>query len=79
MRSDSSVKLSAYAVVRIDLFQDQTVEWANRIKVTKVVMDQQSAEAEVQRLGRLNTDKEVKYFWQKTHLEQHKEGSGGKE
>lgn len=77
MGNSSQAKMATYAVVRIDAFQDGTVEWQNRIKVTKILMDLKSAETEVDRLVRLNANKGVIYFWQKTHLEEtHRQSPG---
>lgn len=61
--------MAAYVIVRVDIFQDTTVNWQNRIKVTKILMDQKSAETEADRLNLVNAEKGVIYFWQKTHLE----------
>ena len=57
-----------YAIIRVDpeCFTD---DFRNRIKVTKVVMDQSFAEAEVARLNALNGDKDTIYFWQTTHAD----------
>jgi nucleoside diphosphate kinase len=57
-----------YAIVRVDIFQGETVDWINRIKVTRVVWDEEQAAAEVRRLNGLNADKGALYFWQTTEL-----------
>ncbi len=61
--------LTAYAIVRIDRFQDDTVALPNRIKVAKVVFGEEKAESEIRRLMEINGDKDMFYFWQATHLE----------
>lgn len=59
-------KIQVYAVVRLDLFLEnlenpERLEQA--VSVKEVVPTVQEAEAEVQRL---NSDKDVRYFWQAT-------------
>lgn len=68
----------AYAIVRVDLylllaeecvFQPEEVDrWGHVIRIKEVVTTLEEAEREVQRLNKLNADKECHYFWQYTHL-----------
>jgi hypothetical protein len=58
----------AYAVVRVDIFQDETVAWSNRITVKSIEWTEQMAEQEVRRLNGLNAEKQCLYFWQVTRL-----------
>ena len=63
----------AYAVVRLDCFQIDggavdAVRLERAITVKEVLLDQAQAEAEVERLNKLNADKECRYFWQHTRL-----------
>jgi hypothetical protein len=62
-------KKQVYAIVRVDEFHDESVTWANKIKVTKVVFDRLTAQSEVDRLTRINGGKGATYFWQATHIE----------
>ncbi len=59
----------AFAIVRVDGFQDDTVTLPNKIRVTKVVFDQITASVEVDRLNQINGGKGATYFSQATHLE----------
>lgn len=63
----------AYAVVRLDYFQIEgdTIDAArleNAVTVNEVLLDQRRAEAEVERLNKLNADKQCRYFCQHTRL-----------
>jgi len=63
----------AYAVVRLDCFllDDETVDAARlerAVAVKEVLLDQARAEAEVERLNKLNADKECRYFCHYTRL-----------
>jgi hypothetical protein len=53
-----------FAIVRIDLGGDGP--WRERISVTKIVTDLETAESEVDRLQQLNGDKGCEYFWTPT-------------
>lgn len=59
--------LAGYAIVRVDL--DQTDE-QSRVSVARVVWDMAYAEAEVARLNSVNADKDCRYFWQYTRVDQ---------
>jgi hypothetical protein len=64
---------SAYAVVRLDSFQIDggtvdTDRLEHAITVKEVLLDQARAEAEVERLNKLNADKRCHYFCQHTRL-----------
>lgn len=58
----------AFAILRYDGFHDSKVPIENRVTVTRIVQDETTARAEVQRLNDLNSDKGCKYFWQATRL-----------
>jgi len=63
----------AYAVVRLDCFQIAagTIDAARLervVTVKEVLLDQARAEAEVERLNKLNADKQCRYFCQYTRL-----------
>ncbi|MCL4871425.1 MAG: hypothetical protein KJ063_20895 [Anaerolineae bacterium] len=57
-----------YAIIRVDLFQGESVQLRNKITVKKVVRDREVAEKEVDRLNRLQAGKDVEYFWQMSRL-----------
>ena len=56
-----------FAVVRVDRFLDVSSAPQNAVTVTKVLLSQAEAEAEVARLNQLNKEKAT-YFWQITRL-----------
>ena len=63
----------AYAVVRLDCFlvDDGAVDAARlerAVTVKEVLLDQAQGEAEVERLNKLNADKQCRYFCQYTRL-----------
>ena len=64
-----NVMKQAYAIVRLDDFQDATVAPENRITVKKIVWEEGTAQAEVERLNELNGDKGCRYFWQATRVD----------
>lgn len=57
-----------YAVLRYDDFQSSATSIENRISVVRVVLDEETAKEEVQRLNDLNSEKGCRYFWQATRL-----------
>ncbi len=57
-----------YAIVRVDVFQGDDVQWRNRITVKAIVPSEAIAEREITRLNELNGDKGAVYFWQTTRL-----------
>ena len=57
-----------FAVVRVDEYQPADVPWTNRIIVKEIVMSEQEARLEVERLNELNKGKGCVYFWQVTRL-----------
>ena len=59
----------AFAIVRHDLFQQESVGIELRVTVKKIVHTQERAESEVARLNELNGDKAL-YFWQYTRIEE---------
>jgi hypothetical protein len=63
----------AYAVVRLDHFQIDggamdAAGLERAVTVKEVLLDQARAEAEVERLNKLNADKQCHYFCQYTRL-----------
>ncbi|KNY25482.1 hypothetical protein [Pseudobacteroides cellulosolvens] len=54
-----------YAIIRIDKFID---DYKNAVTVKEVVLSLEDAEKEVERLNRINSDKDCLYFWQTTRL-----------
>ena len=59
----------AYAIVRVDEFQGEDVATENRVTVKKVVWDEATARVEVERLNQINGDRDCRYFWQATRVE----------
>jgi hypothetical protein len=64
------VPKQAYAIVRVDAFQEADVSLRNRITVKKVVWNERLARNETDRLNELNKDKGCLYFWQATRIDQ---------
>jgi hypothetical protein len=62
-------RLPAYAIVRVDTFQDDKTPWVIRVTVTRVVWDEKTARSEVERLHRLNGERGAVYFWQFTRVD----------
>ena len=65
--------IPAYAVVRLDHFQidggaTDAARLENAVTVKEVLLDQARAEAEVERLNKLNADKRCHYFCKFTRL-----------
>jgi hypothetical protein len=58
----------AYAVVRVDLFQGDDVEWNNRVTVKSIEWTREAAEREAERLNRVNNGKQCVYFAQTTRV-----------
>jgi hypothetical protein len=63
-------KQHVFAVVRVDEFHTPDVPWNIRVTVKEIVMSEQEARLEVQRLNDLKKDKRCIYFWQVTRLVQ---------
>jgi hypothetical protein len=59
----------AFAIVRVDKFQESTVAPENKITVKKIVWDENIARSEVDRLNAINKEKNCSYFWQVTRVE----------
>ena len=57
-----------FAIVRCDTYR-AVAEPQTAIVITKVVWDEEVAQAEVDRLNELNQEKNCVYFWQITRLE----------
>jgi hypothetical protein len=62
------VHKQVYALLRYDEFPESGTSIENRISVVRVVPDEATANAEVQRLNMLNRQKGCRYFWQATRL-----------
>jgi len=60
-----------FAIVRVDEFQSADVPWGNRITVKEIVMTEQEARREVERLNGINKQKGGVYFWQVTRWVEH--------
>jgi hypothetical protein len=56
----------AFAIVRVEAEIERDEE---RFTVTRIVWDEDVAEAEVSRLNELNDDKGCRYFWQATRAQ----------
>lgn len=67
----------AFAIVRIDEFQDESVAMENRVTVKQIVWSESEARAEVDRLNRLNAQKGCRYFWQTTRVSSAREEGEG--
>jgi len=64
-----------FAVIRLDhrladlsCSGGSTPHAAVTVTVKEIVTTQRAAEAEVERLNRLNTEKDCRYFWQQTRF-----------
>jgi hypothetical protein len=53
----------AFAIIRIDTYPERDED---RFYITRIVWDEETAGAEVERLNELNADKGCRYFWQAT-------------
>jgi hypothetical protein len=65
-----------YAIIRFDFYDDRDIPLCelvpeDRITVKKLVWTTEEAQAEVDRLNRINADKGCVYFWQTTRLTRH--------
>jgi hypothetical protein len=58
----------AYAIIRLDLDPIYTEE--DRYTVKRVMWSEDEAVAEVARLNEVNADKNCRYFWQYTRVDQ---------
>jgi len=63
MSGEYARKIPVYAIVRLDL---DVVAPDLAVAIKEVVPTLQDAEAEVQRLNLLNSDKHCRYFWRAT-------------
>lgn len=60
-----------YAVLRYDAFQDASTPIENLVTVTRVLLDEETARAEVARLTAINEQKGCRYFMQATRMFEH--------
>ena len=67
MYSKNSKYNHLFAVIRIDMFQEEA-PLEEKITITKIVLTQEAAEQEVKRLNALNGSKGCLYFWQITRM-----------
>jgi hypothetical protein len=65
---------AVYAVVRVDHY---IAVPADSFTVKEIVRSQEIAESEVERLNRINADKDCSYFWQYTRLFPAGQSAGG--
>jgi hypothetical protein len=63
-------RIHVYAIVRYDEFQGAETPIENRVTVTRVVYEEETARAEVARLNNLNAEKGCRYFCQTTRLDE---------
>lgn len=64
-------EVRAFAVLRHDQFQPETVAIENRVKVVRVLATEEAALNEARRLNQLNSSKDARYFVQTTKLADH--------
>jgi hypothetical protein len=58
-----------FAILRVDAFQDPDVPVNEKVSVTKIVRDAETARREVDRLNGLQQSEDVYYFFQVTRME----------
>jgi len=58
-----------FAIIRVDDFHDLEVSPETKITITKIVLTRETAEAEVARLNKLNSNKGCIYFYTITRIE----------
>ena len=58
-----------FVIIRVDTFQDIGADPETAVTATRAFPTKEAAEAEVQRLDRLNEDKGCVYFWLVARLE----------
>jgi hypothetical protein len=56
-----------YAIIRLDL--DPIYHDEERYTVKRIVWTEEAADAEVERLNRVNADKNCRYFWRYTRVD----------
>jgi hypothetical protein len=71
--------IPGYAIVRIDEFiaspepgtvtEPQNCSWNTKVRIKKIVPSVEIAISEIERLNKVNEDKNCIYFWQYTRLE----------
>jgi len=57
-----------YAILRYDAFQGPSTPIENLISVKRILLDEEKARAEVERLNGLNEEKGCRYFMQATRM-----------
>jgi len=62
------MKRPAYAILRIDDFQEEGTPIENRVTVVQVRLEMEAAEREVERLSSLNGERGCRYRLQATRL-----------
>ena len=58
-----------FVILRFDSFYGEHIDIEDKITIKMVVWEQDIAEREVDRLNRLNSSKEVIYFWKRSRLQ----------
>lgn len=66
--NDSKGCKQIYAIVRIDEFISIEVDLSDRITIKKIVLTEEIACREVERLNNINKSKGCLYFWQITRI-----------
>lgn len=68
MDQNAAQREQVYAVLRYDAHLEETSAPEGRFTVKEIVRDLEIAQAEVERLNRLNGHKNCRYYWQTTRL-----------
>ena len=58
-----------YAIIRLDEFLGEDVALQSKVTIKRIVWNLELAEAEVDRLNKLNEEKGCHYFWQYTRVD----------
>lgn len=57
-----------FVILRLDHFHRADLPLKDKVNAVKVMWTQEAAEAEVERLNRLNSEKQCEYFWTVSRL-----------
>ena len=68
MARSAAQREQVYAVLRYDGWLESTSPPEGQVTVKEIVRDLEIAQAEVERLNRLNGHKNCRYYWQTTRL-----------
>ena len=70
-------KQQVFAILRVDEFLgDMDIPIENKVTVKQIVSSRAVAEREVERLSRVNADKQCRYLWKPTRFVEVAEKSG---